>query len=449
MNLENLYNKRVLLLGKSDVFTPIEIERFLSSYNIEICLSLNDNADAVIEARRLNPVEEDISNEAYNNGIKPYKLENFEKIMSDKIDENQLIMAIKLSNDTKRIYRLLSNEHISDNLFLNLLDSYEWEEDEFGDSNSDRDISTFTVKRFLTIAYNQQNLFFTPLTLLKLSKETKNSNLLYALTKFPHIIFLQKNRQKITLKESIAQSQYLNEKTIKRLFSFQNNEIFFYLASNICLPINRLEYLYQKDDININHALASNSSINNNIFNNLILKGDQEIIKILFKYQKIDIMRYKSFKVKEKLLKFLALNIYIEDTVSNALLDINNDEITYNLTSNQNISENIITLVYNQNNPLFYSNIALNINTSSIILNQLFKNSNREILLSLSYNLSTPINILEKLFKLDDFEISKGIASNSSTPIEILNILTTDTRLKNELTSNQTFIDSFSKSLRL
>jgi hypothetical protein len=420
--LESLYNKKVLLLGKSDIFTPNEIERFLSSYNIEISLLLDDNIDAVIESRRLNPIEDNISNEAYSKGIKLYKLEKFEKIMSEKIDENQVIMAIKLSNDTKRIYRLLSNEHISDNLFLKLLDSYQWEEEEFGDSNLDRDVLTFTVKRFLTIAPNRQELFFTPLSLLNLSKETKNSNLLYALTKFPIVLFLQKNKQKLSLKESIAQNQYLNEKTIKRLFSFQNNEIFFYLASNICLPINKLEYLYQKDDININYALASNTSINNYIFNNLLLK-DEETIKILLKYQKIDIIRYKTLQVKEELLKFLALNIYIEDDVSNALLEINNSEITNNLASNPNISIDIIDKIYQQKNALFYQNIALNINTSKTILNQLFKNSNREILVSLSYNLSTPVNILKKLFKLDDLEISKGIASNPSTPIEILNKL--------------------------
>jgi len=447
--LEKLRNKRILLLGKSDIFTSIEIDRFLSTYNIKINSLLDNDIDAVIEARRLNPIEDNLSNEAYSKGIKLYKLEKLEKIISEEIDENQLIMAIKLSNDTKRVYRLLSNEHISDNLFLKLLDSYEWEEDEFGDSNSDRDVLTFTLRRFLDVAPNRQDLFFTPLTLLKLSKETTNSNLLYSLTKFPNVIFLQKNKQRLTLKEAISQSQYLDNKTIKRLFSFQDDAIFFYLASNPTLPIEKLEYLYQKNSSNINYALASNSAINDNLFNELILK-DEEIVKILFKYQKIDIERFNKFtKIDNNLFEFLALNIYIDDRVSNALLDKNSIKITNNLLLNPNISTEIITKIYQQQNNLFYTNIALNVNTPPLILEELFKSEDRKVLVSLSYNLSTPVNILEKLFKLEDFEISKGIASNSSTPIEILDILKIDTRLRNELTINKKFIARISQSLGL
>ena len=53
---------------------------------------------AVIEHHRLNPVEEDISYEAYDQNIPLYRLEDFERLLSHTLVDDQVLMGLKLSN---------------------------------------------------------------------------------------------------------------------------------------------------------------------------------------------------------------------------------------------------------------------------------------------------------------------------------------------------------------
>ncbi len=446
--LNELKDKKVLLLGRSTLFSDIEIINFLSNYNIDSSRDFSQELDVIIESRSINPIEDNISNDAYDRGIKIYKLHKLEEEMSRLLDENSTLMAIKLGSDMDRLDRLLSNEYISDNLFIKLLNIYEWEESEFGDSSRDRDIFIHTLTRFLHIKTNERDLLYSPLSLLKLIKESDNPELLLALISFPKVSFLQKNRSKLTIKEAIAQSPYIDKKITKKLLSFKDNHIDFFLASNPNISLDILNFLYDKNIDDINRALASNISIDNKLFIKLLEKEPD----ILLQYQPINLDRYNLAFGEAKAItsdKILSINKLLEPKVIEILVSKDIEDVDNNILLNYNISQEIIEKIYNKQNPSLYKNIALNPSTPIDILEKLYKINSYDINIRLSYNTSTPHQILEKLFELDDFEISKGLASNESLDIELLNILKIDTRLRNELTSNQKFVDSISRNLGL
>jgi len=148
--LETSEGKKLLFLGKEGIFSEKEIARFLKPYKIAVTKYLEEDVAAVVEHPRLNPVEEDISNDAYAQKIPLYKLGEFEQLLSDEIDDDALLMAIKLGNDQERVVRLLGNEHLNDALFVRLLKLYRFnEEDE--DNRQDRDVIMYTLRRYIEI----------------------------------------------------------------------------------------------------------------------------------------------------------------------------------------------------------------------------------------------------------------------------------------------------------
>jgi len=87
------------------IFTKEEIARFLKKYDITVTNNHEEGVVGVVEHHQLNPVEEDISNMAYDDQVPLYKLVDFEKLLSEGINDDELLMVIKLSNDQDRILR--------------------------------------------------------------------------------------------------------------------------------------------------------------------------------------------------------------------------------------------------------------------------------------------------------------------------------------------------------
>ena len=74
--LESSQDKKFLFLGREGLFTQDEIARFLKKYNITTTKNLEDDVVATIEPLNLNPVEEDISNDAYDRKIPSFSLDD-------------------------------------------------------------------------------------------------------------------------------------------------------------------------------------------------------------------------------------------------------------------------------------------------------------------------------------------------------------------------------------
>lgn len=444
---------KILFLGREELFSHQESQRFLERYKIELVTTLDDEVLALVEHYRLNPIEEDTSYLAYDKGIPIYKLEEFESLLSDWIDEDQVLMSLKLSNDQTRVYKLITNSHISDKLFVKLLEIYRWSNDEDEDDNEDRGVVMATLRRFLNYKPNEEDLLYTPLSIKRLIGETNDPSLLKALLGFPNYRFMQKGKQWIRLREVVATNPHINGEIIQKLIRYRDNKIIFYLAANSATPLSTLKEFIEINDDNVDEALATNQHIDDELFA-ILLSRDDEVLGLLLAYQPMDMIRIEMIErvdISQDIYMILGQNKYLNELVIEYLLAKDIDKLTESLASNPSLSQCHIKSIYDDGDYKYYLPLATNPSTPTEILYDIYDKytTDRDLLVNLASNLSTPTPILKDLFDLDIYEIQEKLAANPSLPLELLNILKIDTRLRNALTSNKTFTHSISKQLGL
>jgi hypothetical protein len=442
--------KSILFLGREGIFTKDEISRFLKKHSLVMSKELNESVIAVVEHHQLNPVEDDISNMAYDSQIPLYKLSDFEKLLSKSINADELLMGIKLSNDQDRIFRLLGNQNINEELFLKLLMMYEWHNDE-DDNRNDRDTIMFTLRRYINIKPNEEDLLYSYLTLRRLATEATNPKLLLALIGFPNFEFLVRGKEKISLRESIARNTNIDNETIKKLLSFREMKINASLCANSATPLETLKTFANSNEPTILLYLASNKNIDDDIFY-ILLEKDEDVVHELLHVQNIDMTRLKAIENREfnkSLFAVLGANRYLSKDVLSYLLQQNNNTLISYLSANEQLNKETLKYIFDKNIEESYTYLATNPNLDVNLLESLYENhkNKKEILISLALNPSTPEQILRELFEKEDINIYKSLATNASLPLELLEHLKIDTRLQNELAQNPVFIKEYEQTL--
>jgi len=443
--LESSLDKKFLFLGRAGLFTQDEIARFLKKYNITTTKNLEDDVVATIEPLNLNPVEEDISNDAYDRKIPSFSLDAFEKLLSEGINDDELLMGIKLSNDQERVFRLLGNENISEELFVKLLMMYEWHDDE-EDNREDRDTIMYTLKRYIDIKPNEADLHYSYLTLRRLATEATNPKLLLALIGFPKFEFLIRGKEKVTLRETIARNEYLDKEVITKLVSLREKKVDVALACNPVVELSLLQTLLAKEDEKINEALATNQNIDDEVFKSLLTKEDK-VVQLLLLSQKINTERLgfvDAQALDESLLSTIGANEHLDTEVVDALIARENETLLCNLAQNRTLRAEQLDAIYAKGLGSTVACLAVNPVTPVVLLEAFYKEYEEEaVRRALAHNPSTPEPLLRALFVLDDLEIQRSMASNASIPLDILDILKVDTRLQNELAENPILIKGY------
>ncbi len=447
--LSNSEGKSFLFLGREGIFTKDEIARFLKKDGISMTKYLEEGVVATIEHSSLNPVEEDISNDAYDVKIPSFSLEAFEKLLSEGINDDELLMGIKLSNDQDRIFRLLGNENIKEELFLKLLMMYEWHDEEEDDRN-DRDTIMYTLRRYIDIKPNEADLLYSYLTLRRLATEATNTKLLLALIGFQNFEFLVRGKEKVTLRETVARNEHLDKEVISKLVSLRDKKVDVALACNPSVSLPLLQSLLVKNSEKINEALATNKNIDDEIFNTLLDKEDK-VIQLLLLSQPINTERLvliDTHGVDAKLFATIGANECLESAVIDELIGRDNEELICHLAGNDTLSVAQLENIYIKGIVPSFEYLAINPAASVEMLEMLYeKYDESAIRIALAHNKSTPEAILRALFERDEFEIYKSMASNSSLPMELLDILKVDTRLQNELAGNEIFVKEYESVL--
>ncbi|AKF24766.1 hypothetical protein YH65_04720 [Sulfurovum lithotrophicum] len=449
--LEVSEGKKLLFLGKEGIFTEKEVARFLKKYKITATKYLEEDVVGVVEYHRLNPLEEDISNDAYDRKLPLFKLNEFEQLLSEEIDDDALLMAIRLGNDQERLIRLLGNEHLTDELFVRLLKMYRFDEEE-EDNRQDRDVIMYTLRRYIDIRPNEEDLLYSYLTLRRLATEATDSQLLMALLGFPNFEFLVRGKEKVTLHETIARNPALSEELIRKLLSLRETKVNVALAGNHSAGSEVLKFLLERNDTQINKALATNPSIDNELFSALLEK-ENEVISLLLIHQPIDTERLElieKYGVNEHLFVLIGHNSSLAMRVISKLLEKGNVELLEALSGNKAVSSDVLELIYQHDEVEDFVHLARNPSTPLWILQALYEENmeSPEILAALAHNPSLPERILRELFERDELSINKGLASNAALPLELLDILKVDTRLQNELAKNENLLKSYEEVLK-
>lgn len=442
--LETSSDKKFLFLGREGLFAQDEIARFLKKYGIEMTKYLEEDVVVTIEPLNLNPVEEDISNDAYDAKIPSYSLDEFEKLLSESINDDELLMAIKLTNDQARVFRLLGNANISEALFVKLLMMYQWHEEE--DNREDRDTIMYTLKRYIDIKPNEADLHYSYLTLRRLATEATNPKLLLALIGFPNFEFLIRGKEKVTLRETIARNTYLDKEVISKLVSLRDKKVDVALACNPVVELTLLQTLLLKENERINEALATNVNIDDAIFQTLLGKEDK-VVQLLLLSQPINKERLKLIESKElddELLATIGANEYLESDVIDVLIEREYETLLCNLAQNSTLTTAQLEAIYAKGIDVTIASLAVNPATPVTLLEKFYEMHDTDtVCIALAHNPSTPAPILRTLFEKNDLAIQRSMASNPSIPLDILDILKVDTRLQNELAENPILIKGY------
>jgi len=447
--LSSSAGKKFLFLGREGIFTKEETARFLKKYDITMTKYYEEGVIGVVEHHQLNPVEEDISNMAYDDQVPLYKLVDFEKLLSEGINDDELLMVIKLSNDQDRIFRLLGNQNIADTLFVKLLSMYQWHEDE-DDHTGDRDVITYVLRRYIDIKPNEEDLLYSYLTLRRLATEASDPKMLMALIGFPNFSFLVRGKGSVTLRETIARNKYVDKEVITKLISLRDLKVDASLAGNLTVPLNILESFAKKDSLIIDKSLASNRNINDDIFATLLGK-DEAVLALLFWWQPLNEKRLAlidGYNFGHELFATIGANENLSAEVVSSLIQKDDVTLLCNLSSNATLSSKSLETLYKRQIPGINIALAVNPNLPMEILHSLYDTFKKEIemMSALASNSATPEPILRELFERDELEINKGLASNEATPLELLDILKIDTRVQNALTKNRVFIEHHQNS---
>ncbi len=452
-HLKRSKGRKVILLGKVEGFSEAEITEFLKQYEITITDQIEDDVAAVIEHHRISHVDEVISCDAYVRDIPIYKLDDLTRLMSTTVIDESILMKLKLSNDQQQVYNLLVNEYIDDNLFLDIVAMYHWDENPDSDNDRDRGVIIATLKRFLDYKPNESDLVYSPQSLNRLVHQTNDARLLKALLAYPNFNFLQKGKQRITLQESIACNHSINEEIIDTLLRLRNKNIPFYLAANPATPPYILKSFFNNyKDSDIMEVLASNTSIDNALFAELASKKGV-ILETLMVHQPITKLRFgviESLQIDPHTYRFMGQNQAIDPEIISRLIKRDYHDLSMEFAANSHIPASEIAVLYKKHQR-YHLPLAGNPATPAVLLEKLYNThkNDMDLLIELASNPTTPEHILIELHERSVFMIDEVLAANPSVPLNILNELKIDTRHRHALTNNPTFTKSITQSLGL
>lgn len=400
MNLENLKKQKILLLGKTRAFSQDEFFSQLKQHEIELVKEIDDEVHYILEGRVLSPYEQNLLDEFYE--TKKYEfisIEPFEEALAKEIDDNVLLMSLRLSNDKERLKSFIQNGCISDELFFKLLRSYNFGGEDFFENDDNRDVTAALIERFYENIERNHNVQFATTGLIHLISQTDNEAVLEAISELEPVKFHPK------IKVILATHPKVPKKVLKRFLKEGDDEVLEVIYSNVNFDKTIAKSLIDESDIA--KKIAANIALDNELFSLLADYSDQ-----------------------------LAKNTTLTEEMQQILLDMSEESVDENLAQNSSVKGEFLEELY-QKSSKNRGLVLENSSTPKEILEGAFKDSKNH--LSLAKNISTPQEILTKLYELGDTEVLMELAKNENTPVELLYQMQLDSRFERAVRTNEAF----------
>ena len=401
MNLQDLKNKTILLLGKSRAFSEDEFASQLKFHKINCVKELNDAVILIVEGRMMSPYEQNLSDELYE--LRKFEfiaIDAFEKLLAHEIDNDTLLMSLKLSNDKVRLKSFIQNSCIDDTLFFKLLKMYSFCGEDFFENDDNRDVSAALIGRFYENIERNHNVQYATTGIYHLISQTKNEKLLEA------IALLEPVKQHPKIIKALA----LHKKTPKKI----------------------LKMFLRNGDETAKEAMAYNAHLDKSIVYELL--KSEKLAQILAQNIQLD---DELFELLSTYKTFLALNITLDEKMQQHLFALNDDALNLALAGNKSLHVNICSFLLKMQNDAINRAIYANSATETQILQDAYKQDKYNI--QLAQNRSTPTDILEELSKSEDEKILFNLAKNENTPVEVLYQLQLDSRFERAVKTNEAF----------
>jgi len=372
MNLDELRNKKILMLGKSRAFSSEEFLSQMKYHQIEVKSEFSDEIETIIEGRMISPYEQNLSDELYETKkVKFINIDELEKYLAQAIDSQTLLMSLKLSHDKQRLKDFITNSMISDELFFKLIKLYNWNNEDFFENDDNRDVSAAFIVRFYENIERNHNVEFATTGFIHLVAQAKETNLLKEIATLKPLKFHPK------IQRAIAMSIYCDSSMQKRFFKQGDKKILEAMSYNKKLDINQIKE-YLKIGVHCENIAFS-------------IELNEELFELLQEYK-----------------TFLASNESLTLQMQENLLEMDDVTINLALSTNNNLDEGIIK--------------------------KLFSLKNEEIENQLLQNSATPVEILQEAYK--DSKNHLFLAKNENTPIDILYQLELDSKYSRFVKNN-------------
>jgi len=359
MNLKELENKSIVLFGKSRAFSPEEFLSQMKFHKVTVLKEFSQEVSLIVDGRMMTPYEQNESDALYEQkSVEATSIDKLEKELAKNINEDTLLMSLKLSHDKERLKSFLQNSMLSDRLFFRLLKMYDWKSEDFFENDDNRDVSAAFISRFYKNIERNHNVQYATTGFIHLVTQTKSTELLKVIASLKPLSFHPK------IKAAIAMSIYSDEGMQKKFF--------------------------QEDDDNILEALSFNKHLSKTLVKEFL--SNDELILNVARSRTLD---EELFHLLQDYPISLAMNESVTAQMQQELFALNSSDINHALSLNNNLEENIIKALLELEDEKIRLCIYENNATSSDILIEAYRNSENHM--ALAKNENTPIDILYQL----------------------------------------------------
>jgi len=359
MNLQELENKTILLFGKSRTFRDEEFDSQMQQHKIRLVKEYEESVILVIDGKMMTPYEQNESERLYETKeLKFISIDELEVDLAQQIDEDTLLMSLKLSHDKERLKSFIQNSMVSDRLFFRLLKMYSWGDEDFFENDDNRDVSAAYISRFYENIERNHNVQYATTGFIHLVAQTKDAELLREIARLKPLKFHPK------IDAAIAMSPYCDSKLQK-------------------------SYL-QRGESKILEALSCNSNLDESLVEGFL--NDTTLGSNVAQHIALNMVLFEKFKIY---MSSLALNETLSLTMQNELLNLKNRDVNYALAHNNNLDKRVINELLSLKDEKIQQRVYENSATSVEILQEAYKDEKNYA--ALAKNESTPIEILYQL----------------------------------------------------
>jgi len=435
MKLDELSGHTILLFGKSRAFEGGEFKTQLEARQIERVASYDPSIAFIVEGRMVNPVEQIELDRLYEMQKTPIvSIDLLERLLSEQLDADILLMSLKLSGDQERLLGFLQNPYIDNALFLRLLKLYNWQKDGFFENDENRDVTAALIERFYENIERNHNVQYANMGIMHLLTQSDNEALIETISSLEPIqtaLLEECDRSTYKILREIAFHKQTPARVQKQFVKYGDNELCAIIALRQDTTAALQEQLLSLNDETITLTLASNASLNDVIAEKMY--EDEAYRSYLAANKHLDEKWFQTFVSTQP--EALAANATLSASMQKKLLDFDSETVLNALASNLSLS--VADELMEKGNGEVHKVLAMNEATPLQILEALFKTGSVNV--ELAINTKTPAAILTRLGSSSDIDILSALAQNSATPVDLLYQFQLDRRLERYVMTNPGF----------
>ena len=430
---EDIKNKKMLLFGKPRAFDKAEFSYQIGECNIALVDKYESDVSYIVEGRLITPYEQNELDRLYAEGLKKkfIIIDELENLLIKNIDEDALLMSLKLSHDRERLFVYIKNSQINDMFFLKLIKLYDWQNEGFFDNDENRDVTAALISRFYENIERNHNVQYATVGLMHLIEQSSHSELIEVVASLEPLKKGVSKQSLYAILLSISKNKSTPDSVLKMLLKNGSLEIRKIIAQREGLDRNLQNMLFSLNDATINEALSENEDLDRA----LVEKLQEEFTENIAINIRLNDDLFELFLQKTP--SALAANLALTCKMQEQLLSLKSKKITIILCENENLCEAVADMILllgdDEINLALFSNPVVNVET----LREAYLDAKNRF--SLAQNPKTPVDILEKLVNSSEFEVLQSLCKNPSTPIELLYELRLDQRFDRLVGENETF----------